>query len=140
MRARLVTSTVATLFLGVLLLPGTARASPAPAVPVVDVRAHDSTAGTALVSGYDEPGAGLRVAAGRTSAARRLKIGYQVQETGCWCGPAGPDEPPLLHRLRLRHGDRTVLIADPASFGGNQIYWISFDRLAALVPPKGYSA
>jgi Peptidase_C39 like family len=34
----------------------------------------------------------------------------------------------------------TVLIADPASFGGNQIYWLSFDQLATLIPPKGYSA
>ncbi|WP_298181262.1 C39 family peptidase [Saccharomonospora sp.] len=36
--------------------------------------------------------------------------------------------------------DRTVLIADPASFGGNQIYWLTFDHLASLIPPKGYSA
>ncbi|WP_020666987.1 C39 family peptidase [Amycolatopsis nigrescens] len=34
----------------------------------------------------------------------------------------------------------TVLIADPANFGGNQIYWLTFDQLASLVPPKGYSA
>ena len=34
----------------------------------------------------------------------------------------------------------TVLIADPANFGGNQIYWLSFDQLATLIPPKGYSA
>jgi hypothetical protein len=36
--------------------------------------------------------------------------------------------------------DRTVLIADPASFSGNQIYWLTFDQLATLIPPKGYSA
>ncbi|RSD19484.1 C39 family peptidase [Amycolatopsis eburnea] len=36
--------------------------------------------------------------------------------------------------------DMTVKIADPASFGGNQIYWLSFDQLATLIPPKGYSA
>jgi Peptidase_C39 like family len=36
--------------------------------------------------------------------------------------------------------DRTVYIADPASFGGNQLYWLTFDQLATLVPPKGYSA
>jgi hypothetical protein len=36
--------------------------------------------------------------------------------------------------------DRTVTIADPANFGGNQIYWISFDQLASLIPPKGYAA
>ena len=34
----------------------------------------------------------------------------------------------------------TVLIADPASFSGNQIYWLSFNQLATLIPPKGYSA
>ncbi|WP_291418324.1 C39 family peptidase [Actinophytocola sp.] len=36
--------------------------------------------------------------------------------------------------------NRTVLIADPASFSGNQIYWLTFDQLASLIPPKGYSA
>jgi hypothetical protein len=35
--------------------------------------------------------------------------------------------------------DRTVRIADPASFGGNQLYWLTFDQLATLIPPKGYS-
>lgn len=34
----------------------------------------------------------------------------------------------------------TVLIADPADFSGNQIYWLSFAQLASLIPPKGYSA
>jgi hypothetical protein len=36
--------------------------------------------------------------------------------------------------------DQTVLIADPASFSGNQIYWLTFNQLATLIPPKGYSA
>jgi hypothetical protein len=36
--------------------------------------------------------------------------------------------------------DKTVLIADPASFSGNQIYWLTFNQLATLIPPKGYSA
>ncbi len=31
-------------------------------------------------------------------------------------------------------------IADPADFGGHSQYWLSFDQLATLVPPKGYSA
>ncbi|GAA1941645.1 C39 family peptidase [Amycolatopsis minnesotensis] len=35
---------------------------------------------------------------------------------------------------------RTVQIADPANFGGNQIYWLGFDQLASLIPPKGYAA
>jgi len=34
----------------------------------------------------------------------------------------------------------TVYIADPASFQGNQLYWLTFDQLATLIPPKGYSA
>ncbi|MGC7099201.1 C39 family peptidase [Amycolatopsis lurida] len=34
----------------------------------------------------------------------------------------------------------TVHIADSANFGGNQIYWLSFDQLASLIPPKGYAA
>lgn len=36
--------------------------------------------------------------------------------------------------------NRTVLIADPANFGGNKIYWLTFHQLATLIPPKGYSA
>lgn len=34
----------------------------------------------------------------------------------------------------------TVHIADSASFSGNQLYWLTFDQLASLIPPKGYSA
>ncbi|MCA9558961.1 MAG: C39 family peptidase [Myxococcales bacterium] len=33
-----------------------------------------------------------------------------------------------------------VFIADSANFGGNTLYWLSFDQLATLIPPKGYSA
>ncbi|HVH44273.1 MAG TPA: C39 family peptidase [Labilithrix sp.] len=33
-----------------------------------------------------------------------------------------------------------VFIADSANFGGNKMYWIPFDQLATLIPPKGYSA
>jgi hypothetical protein len=33
-----------------------------------------------------------------------------------------------------------VYIADSANFGGNQQYWLSFDQLATLIPPKGYSS
>ncbi|MYW32881.1 C39 family peptidase, partial [Streptomyces sp. SID2119] len=187
--------------------------------------------------GYGTPGTRLRVEAGRTGSARWLEIGYQVQETGYWCGPAAtrialsartappsqgelaaqlgtteagtdhigqitrvlnarlgggwyetkemPDDPPTQGQRDLLWADivfdidrdyplvanivappgnqppgyppgqtiyhyftvfgydaedRTVLIADPASFGGNQIYWLSFDQLASLIPPKGYSA
>ena len=34
---------------------------------------------------------------------------------------------------------RQVFIADSANFGGNKMYWLSFDQLATLIPPKGYS-
>ncbi len=32
-----------------------------------------------------------------------------------------------------------VYIADSANFGGNQHYWLTFGKLASLIPPKGYS-
>ena len=35
---------------------------------------------------------------------------------------------------------RQVYIADSANFGGNRLYWLSFNQLATLIPPKGYSA
>ncbi len=36
--------------------------------------------------------------------------------------------------------DTTVLIADPAGFGPTATYWLTFNQLATLIPPKGYSA
>ncbi len=36
--------------------------------------------------------------------------------------------------------DSTVLIADPAGFNPNATYWLTFNQLATLIPPKGYSA
>ncbi|MFE6777521.1 C39 family peptidase [Streptomyces sp. NPDC057702] len=57
--------------------------------------------------------------------------------------PGYPSDQTIYHYFTVIGYDdanRTVLIADPASFGGNQIYWLSFDQLASLVPPKGYSA
>ena len=33
-----------------------------------------------------------------------------------------------------------VFIADSANFSGNTLYWLGFDQLATLIPPKGYSA
>ena len=36
--------------------------------------------------------------------------------------------------------NRSAYIADPANFGGNQEYWLTFDQLATLIPPKGYTA
>jgi hypothetical protein len=34
---------------------------------------------------------------------------------------------------------RQVYVADSANFGGNNHYWLSFDQMATLIPPKGYS-
>lgn len=36
--------------------------------------------------------------------------------------------------------DQTVLIADPAGFADTPTYWLTFNQLATLIPPKGYSA
>ncbi len=33
-----------------------------------------------------------------------------------------------------------IYVADPANFGGNQRYWLSFDQVATLIPPKGYAS
>ena len=35
---------------------------------------------------------------------------------------------------------REVFIADSANFSGNQHYWLTLDKLATLIPPKGYSS
>lgn len=57
--------------------------------------------------------------------------------------PGYPPDQTIYHYFTVIGYDEaqgTVLIADPASFGGNQIYWLSFDQLATLIPPKGYAA
>jgi Peptidase_C39 like family len=57
--------------------------------------------------------------------------------------PGYPPDQTIYHYFTVigyDEANKTVLIADPASFGGNQIYWLSFDQLASLIPPKGYSA
>lgn len=57
--------------------------------------------------------------------------------------PGYPSDQTIYHYFTVigyNDVDRTVLIADPASFSGNQIYWLTFDQLASLIPPKGYSA
>ncbi|MFF2653504.1 C39 family peptidase [Streptomyces sp. NPDC058045] len=57
--------------------------------------------------------------------------------------PGYPNDQTIFHYFTVIGYDdanQNVLIADPASFGGNQIYWISFNLLATLIPPKGYSA
>ena len=57
--------------------------------------------------------------------------------------PGYPSDETIYHYFTVIGYDdtnSTVLIADPADFSGNQIYWLSFDQLATLIPPKGYSA
>ena len=57
--------------------------------------------------------------------------------------PGYPSDQTIYHYFTVIGYDdanRTVLIADPASFSGNQIYWLTFDQLASLIPPKGYAA
>ncbi|MGP3970068.1 C39 family peptidase [Streptomyces sp. 6N223] len=237
MRTRLVSIAIAVVAVGALTLPGAAQASPPPRIPTVSALAHGSEAGTAVVSGHQDPGSRISVAGEHTASAHTLNVDYQVQETGYWCGPAAtrialsarmappsqsdlavqlgtteagtdhisqvtdvlnahlgtgwyetkemPNDPPTQAERDLLWSDvvldidnnypivanivappgnqppgyppdqtiyhyftvigyddanGTVLIADPASFSGNQIYWLSFDQLATLIPPKGYSA
>ncbi|MDI3403643.1 C39 family peptidase [Streptomyces cavernicola] len=240
MRRRLVPSVLTTglaasAVLAALISPAGAQDRPAPTS--VTAAGHSTRAGTALVSGRNEPGTRMHVEPVRTSNVRTVEVDYQVQETGYWCGPAAtrialsarvavpdqatlaaelgttewgtghisqvtqvlnsrvdagryvtremPDDPPTQAQKDLLWSDivadvdhgypivanivappgnqppgypsdqtvyhyftvigyddvqGTVLIADPASFGGNQIYWLSFAQLASLIPPKGYAA
>ena len=57
--------------------------------------------------------------------------------------PGYPGDQTIYHYFTVigyNDVDGTVMIADPASFSGNQLYWLTFDQLASLIPPKGYSA
>ncbi|HEY5923233.1 MAG TPA: C39 family peptidase [Kofleriaceae bacterium] len=57
--------------------------------------------------------------------------------------PGYPSNQTIYHYFAVvgyRRDEREVYIADSANFGGNQRYWLTFDQLATLIPPKGYSA
>lgn len=57
--------------------------------------------------------------------------------------PPGYPNRTIYHYLTVIGYDLSaskVYIADPASFSGNTHYWLSFQQLASLIPPKGYSA
>ncbi|UJW34718.1 C39 family peptidase [Saccharothrix sp. AJ9571] len=57
--------------------------------------------------------------------------------------PGYPPNETIYHYFTVigyNSDNMTVHIADSANFGGNQIYWLSFDQLASLIPPKGYAA
>ncbi|MGC4943109.1 C39 family peptidase [Kribbella sp. DT2] len=62
--------------------------------------------------------------------------------------PAG-NHPPGYPNYTIYHyftvigydsADMTVLIADPAGFAPTATYWLTFNQLATLIPPKGYAA
>ncbi len=57
--------------------------------------------------------------------------------------PPGYPSSTIYHYFAVAGYDsnaRKVYIADSANFGGNQLYWLTFDQLATLIPPKGYAA
>ena len=57
--------------------------------------------------------------------------------------PPGYPSSTIYHYFAVAGYDasaRKVYIADSANFGGNQQYWLTFDQLATLIPPKGYAA
>ena len=87
MRKRLVSTAIAVAAVGALVTPAAAQAEPAHPQSV-SVLGHGSKAGTAVVSGQNEPGTRLNVGGARTASAHTLPVDYQVQETGYWCGPA----------------------------------------------------
>jgi hypothetical protein len=56
--------------------------------------------------------------------------------------PAYPNRT-LYHYFTVIGYDRATreaYVADPANFGGHSRYWLPFDQLATLIPPKGYTA
>lgn len=56
--------------------------------------------------------------------------------------PNYPSSQTIYHYVSIVGYDaqnKTVQIADPAGFGGQQTYWLSLDQAASLIQPKGYS-
>jgi hypothetical protein len=56
--------------------------------------------------------------------------------------PPGYPNRTIYHYVAVigyKPGARQVYIADSANFSGQKLYWISFDQLASLIPPKGYA-
>jgi hypothetical protein len=57
--------------------------------------------------------------------------------------PGYPSDRTIFHYFSVigyNPATREVYIADPANFSGNSQYWLTLDKLASLIPPKGYSA
>jgi hypothetical protein len=57
--------------------------------------------------------------------------------------PGYPDNETIFHYFTIigyNPDTGEAFIADPANFGGHSTYWLTFDQLATLVPPKGYAS
>lgn len=57
--------------------------------------------------------------------------------------PPGYPNTTIYHYLTIigyNPDTHEVLVADPAGFAGTPTYTLSFDQMASLIPPKGYSA
>jgi hypothetical protein len=57
--------------------------------------------------------------------------------------PGYPSDQTIFHyftAIGYNPNTREVYIADPANFSGNSQYWLTLDKLASLIPPKGYAS
>lgn len=57
--------------------------------------------------------------------------------------PGYPSNQTIYHYFTIigyNPDNKQAYIADPANFSGNNHYWLNFEQLASLIPPKGYSA
>jgi hypothetical protein len=57
--------------------------------------------------------------------------------------PGYPSNQTIYHYFAVvgyNREKREVFIADSANFSGYQHYWLTLDKLATLIPPKGYSS
>lgn len=54
--------------------------------------------------------------------------------------PGYPRWETIYHYIAVvGYGDEGIYVADPARFGGYEHYWLSVDKLASLIAPKGYA-
>ena len=57
--------------------------------------------------------------------------------------PGYPSSQTIYHYVTIvgyNAADKTVQISDPARFSGKKDYWLSLDKVASLINPKGYAA
>lgn len=56
--------------------------------------------------------------------------------------PGYPSWQTIYHYVAIVGYDDTqgVYVADPARFGGYEHYWLTLDKMASLIAPKGYAA